>query len=154
MLKTIHDPQLTKFIGEWVSNRVTSTGEIGFNGAYNSLGVVNNDSLIAGVVYHDYHPIYRTICIQLCAETSKWASRRTIEMLGNYPFMELQCQRVTALINSDNVAALRLAKGVGFKEEARLIRAAGDKDIIVLRLFSEEWFAGRFYRGEYKHGLI
>ena len=147
MLKTVHDPHLTKFIGEWVNTRVTSTGEIGFNGQFNSLGVVNDDSLIAGVVYHDYNPVYRTICIQLCADTSKWASRRTIETLGNYPFVDLQVQRVTALINSDNIAALRLAKGVGFKEEARLIRAAGDKDIIVLRLFSEEWFSGPFYRG-------
>lgn len=147
MVTAIHDIHLIKFIGEWVSERVRSTGELGFNGQYNALGVVDDDSLIAGVVYHDYNPEYRTICIQLCSETSKWASRRTIEKLGNYPFVDLQCQRVTALINSDNIAALRLAKGVGFQEEARLIRAAGDKDIIVLRLFSEEWFAGKFYRG-------
>lgn len=153
MLKTIHDPHLTKFIGEWVSARVTSTGEIGFNGQYNSIGVVNGDSLIAGVVFHDYHPIYRTICIQLCSENSKWASRRTIEAIGNYPFIQLDCQRVTTLINSNNPAALRLAKGIGFKIEAVLERAAGENDIVVLRLFKEEWISGKFYRG-ITHGTV
>ena len=148
MLAAIHDPMLTEFIGKWLSEKITSTGEIGFNGHYNSLGVVHDDSLIAGVVYHDWHPVYRTICIQLVSENPHWASRRTIERLGNYPFVQLNCQRVTALINSDNVKALRLAKGVGFKEEARLERAAGDKDIIILRIFQEEWFAGKFYRGK------
>jgi len=147
MPQAIHDPQLTRFIGEWVSERVTSTGEIGFNGDFNALGVVHNDSLIAGVVYHDYHPIYRTICIQLCGDDAHWATRRTIKLLGDYPFVELDCQRVTALINSDNEKALRLAEGVGFKREAVLERAAGDKDIIVLRLFQEEWLKGKFHRG-------
>lgn len=148
MLAAIHDPQLVKFIGEWVSERVTSTGEIGFNGDYNALGVVNNDSLIAGVVYHDYHPIYRTICIQLCCDDPHWASRRTIERLGNYPFIELGVNRVTALVNSNNTRGIRLAKGVGFKEEARLEKAAGDQDIIVFRLFRDEWIKGKFYRGK------
>lgn len=148
MTQAVFDPHLVKYIGEWVSERVTSTGEIGFNGQYNAIGVVNNDTLIAGVVYHDYHPIYRTICIQLVGETPSWANRKTIEDLGNYPFIELNCQRVTALINSDNVKALRLAEGVGFKREAVLVRAAGDKDIIVLRLFQDEWIAGKFYKGK------
>lgn len=148
MAEAVHDPQLTKFIGEWVSKKITSTGEIGFNGEYNSFGVIHNDSLIAGVVYHDWNPTYRTICIQLVSDSPKWATRRTIEMLGNYPFVFLNCQRVTALINSDNVSALRLAEGVGFKREAVLERAAGDKDIIVLRLFQEEWLNGKFYRAK------
>lgn len=146
-LRAVHDRDLNKFIGSYVSERVTGLGEIGFNGNYNSLGVVDHDSLICGVIFHDWNPVHRTICIQLCAENAKWASRRMIEQLGNYPFVQLNVQRVTAMINSDNTAALRLAEGVGFKEEARLIRAAGDKDIIVLRLFQEEWFAGKFFRG-------
>lgn len=148
MLAAIHDPQLVKFIGEWVSEKITTTGQVGFNGKFNSLGVVHNDSLIAGVVYHDWNPAHRTICIQLVSDNPHWASRRTIEKLGNYPFVTLDCQRVTALINSDNKKALRLAEGVGFKREATLERAAGDKDIIILRLFQEEWKAGKFYRGD------
>lgn len=144
----IHDPSLTKFIGNWVSHKLTTTGEIGFNGEFNSLGVIHDDTLIAGVVYHDWHPTYRTICIQLVSENPRWASRRTIETLGNYPFVQLNCQRVTALVNSDNHAALKLAERVGFKREATLERAAGDKDIIILRLFQEEWMRGKFFRGK------
>ena len=149
----IHDPSLTKFIGEWVSEKITSTGEVGFNGNYNSLGVVHDDALIAGVVYHDWHPVYRTICIQLVSTSPRWASRKTIEALGNYPFIDLNCHRVTALINSNNKNALRLAEGVGFKREAVLERAAGDNDIIILRLFQDEWKSGKFYKGK-KNGPL
>jgi RimJ/RimL family protein N-acetyltransferase len=147
MMQAVHDPSLVGFIGTWVSGKLTTTGEIGFNGAFNSWGVVHNDELIAGVVYHDWNPQLGTICIQMASTNAHWASRRVIEKLGNYAFIDLKCQRITALINSGNTAALRAAEFVGFKREAVLERGALDQDIIVLRLFIEEWTAGKFYKG-------
>jgi RimJ/RimL family protein N-acetyltransferase len=146
-VEAIHDPSLVPFIGEWVSKSLTSTGEIGFNGPFNSWGVVHNDELIAGVVFHDWNPGYGTICIQIASTNAHWASRAVIERLGKYAFFDLKCQRITALVTSGNAAALRIAEAVGFKREAVLERGALDQNIIILRLFIEEWVASKFYKG-------
>lgn len=146
-MNIVHDPSLVEFIGNWVTRQTTDNGELGFSGAFNALGVVDNNALIAGFCFHDWHPIHRTICITLAATTPRWGSRKIIEGILSYPFIELDCQRITVTVNATNSASLRLAKGVGFKEEARLERAAGmNCDVIVLRLFVEEWLEGKFSR--------
>jgi RimJ/RimL family protein N-acetyltransferase len=59
----------------------------------------------------------------------------------------LGVQRITVLVNANNFPSLRLAEGVGFKREALIERGAGEfGNIIVLRLFIEEWLAGRYNR--------
>lgn len=143
----LSDPSLTPIIGRWVSERTTSTGEIGFDGAYNAIGVVKDNEIIAGFVYHDWNPTYQTIQMTLAAHTPRWGTRRIIEGLLHYPFVELGVQRITVLINENNHPSLRLAEGVGFKREAVLERAAGIYgNIVVLRLFISEWRDGKFSR--------
>ena len=146
----VSSPTLTPEIGKWVSNITSDNGEMGFNGNYNAIGVVENNELIAGFVYHDWHPVYQTIHMTLASIAPKWATRRVIEGLLRYPFIELKVQRITVTINENNHSSLRLAEGVGFKREAILERGAGPfGSIIVLRLFIEEWRSGKFNRMNY-----
>ena len=143
----LSDPSLTPIIGRWVRERTTSTGEIGFDGAYNAIGVVHKNEIVAGFIYHDWNPTYKTIQMTLAANTPRWGTRRIIEGLLHYPFVELGVQRITVLVNEKNHASLRLAEGVGFKREAVLEKAAGEYgNILVLRLFISEWLSGKFNR--------
>ena len=140
-------PSLKPVIGEWVSKQTSNNGELGFTGNYNAIGVVHQEILLAGFVYHDWNPVYKTIQMTLASGTPKWASRRVIEGLLRYPFEELGVQRITVTINESNAASLRLAEGVGFKREACIERGAGEfGNIIVLRLFIEEWHSSKFYK--------
>lgn len=146
-MRLISDPSLTPIIGNWVSERASNTGEIGFSGAYEAIGVIDGNEIIAGFVFHDWNPVYKTIHITLAAHTPRWGTRRNIEGILRYPFVELGVQRITVTINENNHASLRLAEGVGFKREAVLEKAAGDYgDIILLRLFISEWQSGKFNR--------
>lgn len=143
----VSSPSLKNVVGDWVSKRTTNTGELGFAGNFNAIAVVHNDTLLAGFVYHDWNPQFQTIHMTLAADTPRWASRRVIEGLLRYPFVELDVQRITVTINENNSASLRLAEGIGFKREAVIERGAGKfSNIIVLRLFIEEWHSSRFYR--------
>lgn len=154
----VSSPSLKNVVGEWVSLRTSNNGELGFSGNFNAIAVVHSDRLLAGFVYHDWNPLYQTIHMTLASDTPRWASRRVIEGLLRYPFEELKVQRITVTINENNAASLRLAEGVGFKREAVIERGAGQfGNIIVLRLFVEEWRAGKFssgtaqYHGETSH---
>ena len=140
-------PALTEHIGNWVSAETSNTGEIGFNGNYCAIGVMDKNRLVAGFVYHDWNPEYKTISMTLSSTSPRWCNRRIIDGLLNYPFVELGVQRITVLVNENNPASLRLAEGVGFKRESVIERGAGPYgDIIVLRLFIEEWRSGKFHR--------
>lgn len=146
-MRLISDPSLSPIIGDWVSRRASNTGEIGFSGAYEAIGVIDGNEIIAGFVFHDWNPVYKTIHITLAAHTPRWGTRRNIEGILRYPFIELGVQRITVTINENNHASLRLAEGVGFKREAVLEKAAGEYgNIIVLRLFISEWRDGKFSR--------
>lgn len=142
----LSDPSLTPIIGRWVSERTTDNGEIGFSGEFEAIAVMHKNVLIAGFVFHDYHPVFQTISMTLAADTPRWATRRTIQGILNYPFNELGVQRIAVMAHENNHASLRLAEGCGFKREAVLERAAGKENIIVLRLFVEEWRNGKFNR--------
>jgi RimJ/RimL family protein N-acetyltransferase len=143
----VHGESLKREIGNWVSREMSDNGEIGFSGRYNAIGVVRDEILIAGFVYHDWNPKYKTISMSLASHTPKWASRKVVCQLLRYPFIELGVQRITVLVNANNFPSLRLAEGVGFKRESLIERGAGEfGDIIVLRLFIEEWLAGKYNR--------
>jgi RimJ/RimL family protein N-acetyltransferase len=146
-LRLISDPSLTPIIGNWVGERVTSTGEISFTGEYEAIGVFDESEIVAGFIFHEWNPTYKTISMSLAANSPKWGSRRNIEGILRYPFIELGVQRITVTINENNHASIRLAEGVGFKREAVIERGAGIYgNIIVLRLFVEEWQSGKYNR--------
>lgn len=55
-----------------------------------------------------------------------------------YPFNQLEQDRVTSLVRSDNVPAIRFCDRQGFAREGLLRRGAGDADLIVFGMLREE----------------
>lgn len=137
---------LDELVAHWVSERCGA--ERGFGQGYRAIGVSKGNSLIAGFVYHDWFPEFGVMEMSLAADSPKWASRRVISALLQFPFVGCGVQRIGVMVESGNDKALRLAEGVGFEREAVLERAYGPgRDAVVLRLFREDWEAGRFGHG-------
>lgn len=80
-----------------------------------ALGVIRRGTLVGGVVYHNY----RIWDIELsCAfDQVGWALPGTVRALMAYPFNELDCRRVTAIIGRKNRKARKLLEDLGFKLE-------------------------------------
>lgn len=134
-----------QLVAEWVLARCDNIHYGLAAGSYLSLGVVLDDKLIAGFVYSDWQPQFGTMEMSLAADSPRWATRRVIHELLAYPFIVRECQRVTVVTSQNNHKALRLAEGVGFVREAIVERAYGkDENAILLRLFREEWEAGKY----------
>ena len=137
-----------ELVCRWVTKQTTTTGLSGISGGHKCIGVLKDNHLVAGFVYHDWNPSFGTIHMTLAAEAPKWASRGVIHELLAYPFETCKCQRITVNVDESNAKSLRLAEGVGFRAEAYHERAASDGGCMVtLRLFIEEWRAGRYYKG-------
>ena len=113
-------------MAEWVKNELGMA--TGF-GQCTAIGVVHEDKLIAGVVYFCYrHP---NIEMAVAAISPKWATKRTLKVLFNYPFNQLKCNRVTVLVDSDNSEVRKFDERLGFVREGTLREAnpTGDAEI-------------------------
>lgn len=110
---------------------------------HRSIGVIKNGLVIAGVVYHNYRPEFKSIEVSIAIDDKSWANRRIVSALFRYPFIQLECQRMTAFIARKNKKSRKLAKQFGFKEEGIMRKAVGDDDLVVLGMMREDaerWF--------------
>ena len=106
-------------IAAWVASKIPDAGDFG---PCRAIGIISDDGakLYAGMVYHLYVPQHGTICFSLASVNPVWMTRENIRRLLAYPFRQLEVRKIMAFIASDNARSLRLARGLGFKQEAKL----------------------------------
>jgi len=128
----------------WVSSQIPGIADFHTrrdaegNRLFHSIGVSDGDKLVAGVVYHNYYPEARAIEISMAAITPIWAKKEIIAGLLHYPFVTLDCQRITTLTPANNKRALRFNEHIGFKREGLVRRGYGHDDMVVNGLLIEE----------------
>lgn len=102
-----------------------------------ALGVVHNGSLVAGAIYERFNGLHMEVAIT-ARHGSPWASRQTLRHLFGYPFVQMQCVAISALVPMSNLPSLNLATKLGFVPEAYVKYAAPDgSPMVVLKLFKE-----------------
>lgn len=102
-----------------------------------ALGVVSKGDLVAGVIYERYNGVHMEVAIT-ARRGSKWADRQTLAHLFGYPFNQMQCVAITALVPATNLESLNLATKLGFEAEAYVKFAAPDgSPMVVLKMFRE-----------------
>ena len=101
------------------------------------LAVMDGKKLVGVLKYFNYrHP---NIEVGFYCEDYRWALNRDgILEAFSYPFIQLGCKRVTALIERKNRIARKMVKGLGFKEEGVLRKAGPKGDIILYGLLPED----------------
>lgn len=106
------------------------------------LGFVIGDKR-AGAAYHNVNEVNCEIAV--AAESGFQWTRAALEALFSYPFRQLELQRVTAMVASDNFESQRFAERLGCTLEARMERACKSGDLLVYRMFRSEckWLRGR-----------
>lgn len=104
-------------------------------------GVVSEDGrvLLGGVVFHHFHPEFKTIEVSLAAITPRWLTRRILQQLMAYPFDQLKCQRITTGTPKKYKAARKFLQTFGFKHEGTVRKGFGNDDAIISGLMAWEW---------------
>lgn len=134
-----------KVVAQFVAGLIPHCAGYGF-GAVKTIGVVDGDRLIAGVVYGNWHPEAGVIEIAAAAVSPRWLTRRTIEIMYGYVFDQLGCQMVVQRTPADNERLLRqlAAGGYDFVLVPRLL--GRDRDCVVCTLTREAYEASKFIR--------
>lgn len=116
---------------------------------FQSLGFARNGELLCVVVAYQYTP--PNVVMAFAANSPKWASRSNIAALGEWAFVDMKCERVTAFVRKSNKRARKFDEGMGFRYEGNMQKAAeGGEDVIVYGLSKTDHHA--WLRKAFKHG--
>lgn len=123
----------------WVAARTGEHGEHPY-GAARGIGWERDGRLVGGVVFNDYNG--PNVCMHVASDrTRRWLTRRFLWTVFDYPFVQLNCTRVTGLVGEGNHDARRFDEHIGFTLETRLKDAhpTGDMLVYVMRRQDCRW---------------
>lgn len=121
-------------IGRWVYDRTGGGDWIA--GAGSTIAVYRDTAIVAGVTFSQWTG--PNIFTAVAVEDRRAVTRQFLFLCFWYPFEQLQCRRITALVNEDNSASLLAIEHLGFKCEATLEDAAPNGNVIVYRMFKRD----------------
>lgn len=107
-----------------------------------TIGWIENGEIVNGVWYEDFNGKSVTCHIVL----KKPLNRRYLAIIFDYPFIQLGVSKIIGPVKSNNQKAIDFDKKLGFKEEARLLDAFPDADLIFFVMNKEDCrFLGERY---------
>lgn len=80
-----------------------------------TIGVARTGKIVAVALFNNYH--VPNILITFVTSTPRWASKHAIRGILRYPFVQLECKRVTAITEVTNQPARAFLCRLGFKQE-------------------------------------
>ena len=119
-----------------------------------AIGIANEDNeLIAGLVYFNYHPEAGTIEVSIDAvPKQRWLTPTTLAIMFQYPFLDCKCQMLITKTSARSEHVQRMLASMNFSL-IRIPRAGGrDEDGILALLTYEDWLDAKFCK-RYGHHL-
>lgn len=122
-------------VGAWAAARIPYVDTWG--AWYQAIGLERDGEIVAACVYTDQIGTGITMNVAIdCG--GKWMTREALRAVFRYPFRQLGCRRVTALIAAHNAASRRITEKLGFRQEGVLRAAVPGDDLIVYGMLREE----------------
>ncbi len=103
-----------------------------------AIGVIRDDTLIGGVVYHEYIPQLKSLQVSFAFDTPRWATKEVLRAVCEYPFLQLGCVRVSALVAKKNKRSRQMVEHIGFKLEGVARKGFGTDDACIYGLLRPE----------------
>lgn len=124
------DARVAKWVGDLVNENYAAGSA--------AIGLEQDGELIAGVVFDLYTG--PSISMHVAAIPGKrWMTKDFLWRCFAYPFLQLQCNRITGLVRADNLVAQKFDEHLGFKREGLLRKAAADgTDYVLYGMLREE----------------
>jgi RimJ/RimL family protein N-acetyltransferase len=139
-------PEQNEAVGDFVSAIIW--GEAGRVKDYCSMAVVEDGRLIAGTLYHNWHPSAGAMELTSASLSRKWLTRPVIKAMFTLPFDMMGCQIVALRVSHRNKTMLRIARDFGFYEVVIPRLRGRDEDEHVFTLTDDQWKASRFNTGD------
>jgi RimJ/RimL family protein N-acetyltransferase len=131
------NPGVNQAIAEFVASHIPGC-ERGWE-HFTTLGMVERNQLVAGVVFHNYAPEAGVIELSSASITKRWLSRPMLKAMFGYPFDEIGCQMVVLRVSERNTVMIEIAERFGFSSY-RIPRLRGREEAeIIFTLTDDDW---------------
>ena len=123
---------------EWARLRMPL--QSGFDMPY-GFGVMNPQTgvLMCAVVFDNYRPLSKSVCVSLAIDDKRGFTRGLLRAVSHYAFIQLGCNRITAMIDCNNKRSLDVTRRVGFVEEGVMReQSPAGGDMIVFGMLKRE----------------
>jgi RimJ/RimL family protein N-acetyltransferase len=135
-----NNPEVHKAIEKWVSLHSFGHTENRWPES-SSYGVLMNGEPIAGVIYHDYKPMFKTIQYSGAATDRRWLQGPSLHYMFGHMFETVGCQMVMTGNSSKNTGLHKILERLDHKKHV-IERAWGrDDDMFLWTLTREQWLA-------------
>ncbi len=132
-------PEINHAIASFVAGGIPGC-ERGWDN-FTTLGMVEGERLVAGVVFHNYNPEAGVIEISAASISRRWLTRPMLKGMFGYPFGQIGCQMVVIRVSERNTVMVEIAERFGFTAY-RIPRLRGREEAeILFTLTDEDWRA-------------
>lgn len=103
------------------------------------VGIIRDNRIVGAVVYDNYRPEAKTIYVSIALDDKRALTKDLLIQLFHYPFEQLNCNRMVALIDTRNTPSLTLCRRLGFVQEG-VLRKAGlnNSDLAIFAMLRDE----------------
>lgn len=101
------------------------------------MGFVHEKKLIGGVMYEG-SSAKSDLWMNIYTTDKRWCCRRTVKVVFDFAFNRLGVDRVSILVDEDNLASLSFVKRLGFVNEGMLRRYRRGKNVYVFGMLKNE----------------
>lgn len=84
-------------------------------GPHKTISITDEEQITAVIVYSRYAGIQCEVSI--ASRKPTWATRGILRVLFGYPFNQLGCERINAIIRGDNQKSISIVERLGFTRE-------------------------------------
>ena len=132
-------PDENRAVGDFVS-RICFGAPGGF-ADFCTMGVFDRGHLVAGTVYHNWHPECGAIELSSASSTRRWLARPVVKAMFALPFDRLGCRIVALRVSEHNATMRGIARRFGFHETI-IPRLRGDDEAeCIYTLHRDDWAA-------------
>ena len=102
-------------------------------GPSNSIGLIEDGEIIAGVVFAGY--VVNARCSMHCAGIGKrWLNREFLVSCFDYAFNQLNCNVILNTVDSTNLDSIRFTTHIGFEPIVTVKGGCGASDLIIFKM--------------------
>lgn len=108
--------------------------------------MIEDETLIAGMIYHNFEPDAGVVEISGAGTSKRWLTKETLRVLFQIPFKDWGCQAVVMRVSDHDEALHSILTRYGF-ERYKIPRLRGrDESENVFVLTDEAWASNKFNR--------
>jgi len=123
-----------KGVVEWIAKR---TGEFNCFGTDIGIGWRRNGEIVAGVAYANWNGV-NVECHIASDGSKKWATRGFLRTVFDYPFNQLNVNRITVCVGERNTASRNFVVKLGFTLETTLQAAHPTGNLLIFRMWKKD----------------